>query len=66
MADFPHPEQKVPKLFVQLVEGCPFNPAEIHSCLSKTLEIYKIPAFIEQIDLIPRSYNGKLLRNKLK
>lgn len=56
----------VPKLFVQMAAGRALNLIEIRSYLAKALEPYKIPAFIEQIAQIPRSYNGKLLRNKLK
>ena len=57
---------QVPKLFVQIASGSEFNPIQIRSFLSQKLEPYKVPAFIEQIDLIPRSYNGKLLRKELK
>ena len=57
---------QVPKLFVQIASGAEFNPINIRSFLSKKLEPYKVPAIIEQIDLIPRSYNGKLLRKELK
>ena len=56
----------VPKLFVQLKRGNEFNPIEIRAFLAKNLEPYKVPQYIVQIDKIPRSYNGKLLRKELK
>lgn len=55
----------VPKLFVQMTPGAEFNPIEIRAFLADNLEPYKVPAYIEQIDKIPRSYNGKLLRKEL-
>ena len=56
----------VPKLFVQLKPGTDFDPVAIRSFLAKKLEPYKIPEYIVQIDKIPRSFNGKLLRKELK
>lgn len=55
----------VPKLFVQMKKGAHFDPVAIRVHLSGSLEPYKIPAYIEQIDSIPRTFNGKLLRKKL-
>lgn len=56
----------VPKLIVQMDPGVEFNAVEIRNFLAKGLEPYKIPAVIVQIDKIPRSFNGKLLRKELK
>jgi len=56
----------VPKLFVQLQPGAAFDPIAIRSFLAGKLEPYKVPEYIEQIQRIPRSYNGKLLRKELK
>lgn len=56
----------VPKIFVQLSKGTEFDAIAIRSYLASKLEPYKVPVYIEQIDLIPRSYNGKLLRKELK
>lgn len=56
----------VPKLFVQLKKGASFEPIEIRKFLASKLEPYKVPAYFEQIEKIPRSYNGKLLRKELK
>lgn len=56
----------VPKLFVQLKKGVEFEPIEIRKFLASKLEPYKVPTYIEQVDKIPRSYNGKLLRKELK
>ena len=56
----------VPKLFVQLQAGKEFDAIAIRSYLAAKLEPYKVPQYIVQIDKIPRSYNGKLLRKELK
>lgn len=55
----------VPKLFVQLKDANSFDPVAIRDILSGKLEPYKIPVYIERIDRIPRSFNGKLLRKEL-
>ena len=57
---------QVLKLFVQMANGAEFNSVAIRSFLASKLEPYKVPAIIEQIAIIPRSYNGKLLRKELK
>lgn len=56
----------VPKLFVQVKKGSAIDPVEFRNYLASNLEPYKVPGFIEQIDMIPRSFNGKLLRRKLR
>lgn len=56
----------VPKLFVQIKDGCLFDPIALRSHLSELLEPYKIPEYIVAIEKIPRSFNGKILRRVLK
>lgn len=56
----------VPKLFVQLKKGETFNPVSIRELLTENLEPYKVPASIVEIDQIPRTFNGKILRRVLK
>ena len=55
----------VPKLFVQMERGAEFNSIAIRNYIAGKLEPYKVPVYIEQIERIPRSYNGKLLRKEL-
>lgn len=57
---------QVPKLIVQMKKGREFNPVEIRKFLQASLEPYKVPQYIDVIDEIPRSFNGKLLRKNLK
>lgn len=56
----------VPKLFVQIKDGFSFDPIALRSHLSGLLEPYKVPEYIVQVDKIPRSFNGKILRRVLK
>lgn len=56
---------QVPKLFVQLAPGAQFDAKRIRAALANLLEPYKVPVYIEQIEKIPRSFNGKLLRKEL-
>ena len=56
----------VPKLFIQVKKGAKFDSVSIRAHLAANLEPYKVPAIIEEIDAIPRSFNGKLLRRVLR
>ena len=56
----------VPKLFIQVKKGVKFDSVSIRAHLAANLEPYKVPAIIEEIDVIPRSFNGKLLRKTLR
>lgn len=55
----------VPKLYVQPKPGCAVDFAALRAFLAGRLEAYKVPALIEAIDRVPRTYNGKLLRREL-
>ena len=55
----------VPKLFVQMNPGEILDVKAVKNFLAENLEPYKVPAFIVNIEKIPRSYNGKLLRKDL-
>ena len=62
----PHPLLGAePKLFVEMENGAAFDEQGIYEYLQGKLEAYKVPKLIEQIDKIPRTYNGKLQRKKL-
>ena len=53
------------KLFVVTKGGAPLDAAALTAFLETKLEDYKIPKYIEQIDEIPKTYNGKIDRKKL-
>lgn len=57
---------QVPKLFVQQKPGQAVDLAALRAFLAGKLEGYKVPMYIEFIDKIPRTYNGKLLRKELR
>lgn len=56
---------KEPKLFVVMAKGITFDSNAIYQYLKERLEAYKVPKIIEEIDAIPRTYNGKIQRKKL-
>ena len=55
----------VPKLFVEMKPGFSFDAVFIRERLAGSLEPYKVPKYIVEIDKIPRTFNGKLIRRKL-
>lgn len=57
---------KEPKLFVVMKKGCEFDYNSIYQFLNGHLEKYKVPRIIEEIDVIPRTFNGKIKRTELK
>ena len=56
---------QVPKLFVSLKEGVPFDMADLQKYLWEHLDNNKQPKEVAVIDEIPRTFNGKLQRGKL-
>lgn len=54
-----------PKLFVVMKEGETFNQEDIYQFLKERLENYKVPKVIVEIEALPRTYNGKILRRAL-
>lgn len=57
---------QVPKLFVVIDEAYTYSSKSIYDALSKTLEAYKLPKYIEEIKALPKTYNGKIQKNLLK
>lgn len=56
---------KEPKLFVAMKDGAEFDQEAIYQFLKDRLESYKVPKIIVEIDKLPRSFNGKILRREL-
>ena len=57
---------QVPKLFVQMAPGAAFDAKAIRTFLTEQMEPYKVPVYIEEIEKIPRTFNGKILRKELR
>lgn len=57
---------QTPKLFVQLKRNKNIDIKEVKNYLSANLEKFKVPNKIEIIDVIPRTFNGKINRKILK
>ena len=57
---------EVPKLFVVLDSGRELDIKQIKRVLMGKMEAFKVPQFIEIIDKIPRTFNGKILRRELE
>lgn len=54
------------RLLVTLNEGFSLDAGELAEYLRANLEAYKVPKYIECIPEIPRTYNGKIDRKKLR
>jgi len=57
---------QLPKAFVVKKAGSQLDADQIKAALAKTLAEYKVPAYIEFVDSIPKSPSGKILRRTLK
>ena len=57
---------EVVKLFVVMEQGAQFDPVAINKFLLERLEAYKTPKIITELESIPKTYNGKILRRELK
>lgn len=56
---------QAPKLYIVLAEGAEYDDRSFKSFLSEVLDANKLPKYVEQIDEIPRTFNGKIIRKKL-
>lgn len=56
---------QAPKLFLTMKPGAEYDKKEFKSFLQEALDANKQPKFIELIDSIPRTFNGKIQRKKL-
>lgn len=56
---------KTTKLLVCLNEGAVLDPVKITEYLAEHLEAYKLPKYIEAVDEILRTYNGKIDRKQM-
>lgn len=54
------------KLYIVTEEDAETVKTKVVEYLSDQVEAYKIPTYIEKIDQIPRTYNGKIQRKKLR
>ena len=57
---------QVPKLFVTLAKNAILDEGKLREFLARSMETYMLPRYIAVIDEIPRTYNGKIQKNKLK
>ena len=56
---------QVPKLFVVPAEDVEYDEAQLFKYLKEHIDDNRMPRTIERIDMIPRTYNGKILRREL-
>ena len=56
---------QAPKLFIALKPDCEYDQQDFKAFLAERLDASKQPKYIELIDAIPRTFNGKIKRNQL-
>jgi len=57
---------QAPKLFITLEPGADYDAKAFQTFLAKVLDANKLPKYVEIIDEIPRTFNGKIKRNELR
>ena len=57
---------EAPKLFIVLNDGYEFDQKELVKYMNSKLEGIKVPKVFQVIDEVPRTFNGKIIRKKLK
>ena len=57
---------QAPKLFIALEPDTEYDAKAFKSFLAEVLDANKQPKYIEVIDQIPRTFNGKIKRNELR
>ena len=56
---------RIVKMLVKVNDGFTYDAGALASYLEEKLEAYKVPKIFEQVDEIPRTFNGKIDRKKL-
>ena len=56
---------RVVKMLVRVNDGYTLDASALSAFLEEKLEAYKIPKYIEAVDEIPRTFNGKIDRKKI-
>lgn len=56
---------QVPELYVVMNDGIPFQKEKLLQYLQEHLEFFKVPKSVIQIDKLPRTANGKVIKKEL-
>lgn len=56
---------QAPKLYIVIADGAEYDAKEFKVFLADVIDANKMPKYIELIDEIPRTFNGKIIRKKL-
>lgn len=56
---------QAPKLYIVLADGAEYDDRAFKIFLAQVLDANKLPKYVELIDKIPRTFNGKIIRKEL-